>query len=101
MSVSATASEQASAKATTTASVWNSWPASSRANSMGMKIASVVSVLAMIAPATSSVPATAEASRSSPNSLRRRWMFSSTTIAESTIMPTPSASPPRVIRFRV
>ena len=40
-------------------------------------------------------------SGASPSSWRRRKTFSSTTTELSTIMPTPSASPPSVIRLRV
>ena len=59
-----------------------------------------VSVEARIADQTSSLPSMAAVIRSLPM-CRWRWVFSSTTIAASTIMPMPSASPPKVIVFSV
>ena len=58
-------------------------------------------VLAMIAVPTSRAPSTEASSGVSLFSLRRRKMFSSTTMELSTIMPTPRARPPRVIRLSV
>ena len=52
-------------------------------------------------PATSEAPTAAASSGLQPFSSRLRTMFSRTTMALSTIMPTPSARPPKVIWFRV
>ncbi len=60
----------------------------------------VVRVDAMIAIATSRVPSVALVTASAPSS-RFRKMFSRTTIALSTSMPIPSASPPNVMMFSV
>jgi len=76
-------------------------PETPRTKMTGRKITSVVMVLAMMAGPTSRVPSTAADDGESPASVRRRKMFSRTTMELSTIMPTPSARPPRVIRFRV
>ena len=62
-------------------------------NTIGKNTATVVSVEAITAPLTSRVPRTAAVTMSSPSS-RQRKMDSSTTIEQSTSMPTPSASPP-------
>ena len=69
-------------------------------NSSGRKTATCVRVDATIAPLTSSAPSTLAVTRSLPPSMCRN-VFSSTTIDASTIMPTPSASPPKVSVFRV
>ena len=61
----------------------------------------VVSVDAVIADWTSSAPAVAACTAPSPSSDRCRKMFSSTTIELSTSMPTPSASPPRLMMLRL
>jgi len=61
----------------------------------------VVRVEAMMAPATSRVPMEAASFSDRPFSSRCRIMFSKTTIALSTIRPTPRASPPNVIWFNV
>ena len=66
----------------------------------GRKTTRVVSVLAMTAATTSRLPFTAADSESWPAS-RSRLMFSSTTMALSTSIPTPRANPPRVIKLRV
>ncbi len=70
---------------------------------MGPNTLMVVSVEAVMAPCTSSAPTAAESSEaaSSPAacSSRCRKMFSSTTMLLSTSMPTPSASPPRLMMF--
>ena len=60
---------------------------------IGKKTAIVVSVAAMTAPETSAVPFLAASRVLSPCSLFRK-MFSSTTMALSTSMPTASAMPP-------
>ena len=66
----------------------------------GKKTTIVVSVLAMMAFVTSSVPLTAACSNKSPDS-RIRKTFSSTTIALSTSIPIPRANPPSVMILRV
>ena len=66
----------------------------------GRKTASVVSVLATMAAATSLLPCFAASKGATPDSLRR-CTFSMTTIALSTSIPTPSASPPSVMMFSV
>ena len=68
--------------------------------SSGTNTAMCVSVDARIADQTSSLPSMAAVIRSLPM-WRWRCVFSSTTIAASTIMPMPSASPPKVIVFSV
>ncbi len=70
-------------------------------NTTGKKITQVVRVDATIAPATCLVPISALGFRSSPSSSRRRMIFSSTTMALSTINPTPRAKPPKLIWFSV
>ncbi len=67
----------------------------------GRKITQVVSVEATMAPATSRVPTRAASAMGRPSCSRCRTMFSSTTMALSTISPIPSASPPNVIWFSV
>ena len=93
-------SEQVSEKVTTLENCLNMTPAIPSMKSSGRKTASVVSVLAVIAMATSLVPLIAASSGGMPLS-RSRVMFSSTTIELSTSMPTPSASPPSVMMFRL
>ena len=66
----------------------------------GTKTATCVSVEARMALQISSAPSMAACTRFLPIS-RWRCVFSSTTIEASTIMPTPSASPPKVIVFSV
>jgi len=99
--VNATVREQINAKMITYASSLKRMPETPRTKINGRKITSVVIVLAMIADPTSRAPSTAASSGASPFSLRRRKIFSSTTMELSTIMPTPRASPPRVIRLSV
>ena len=65
---------------------------------MGKKTATVVSVEATTAVPTSDVPRTTARSGSSPSS-RQRAMLSTTTMPESTSMPMPRASPPRLMMF--
>ena len=67
--------------------------------STGRKTTQVVSVEAAIAPATSPVPLAAVSAAEAPGRWRR-WMLSTTTIALSTSMPAPSASPARVMMLR-
>ncbi len=67
---------------------------------MGRKTAQVVNVLAAIAPATVLVPSATASMRSFAPDMRRR-MLSTTTMALSTSMPAPRASPPSVITLRL
>ncbi|MNC96705.1 hypothetical protein D3C83_141490 [compost metagenome] len=60
-----------------------------------------VRIDARMADQTSSLPSIDAVTRSLPWCSMCRKEFSSTTIAASTIMPTPSASPPNVIVFSV
>ena len=69
-------------------------------NNTGMKITIVVRVEATIAPLTWRVPVRALSSSLRPFS-RRRTIFSSTTMALSTISPIPRANPPKLIWLRV
>ena len=98
--VTATNSDIASENITTTDSCVNMMLAVPERNSSGMNTAMCVSVEARIADHTSSLPSIAAVIRSLPM-CRCRWVFSSTTIAASTIMPMPSARPPKVIVFSV
>jgi hypothetical protein len=92
-SVMATTSENTSAKLTVSAWSRNSWPAMPVMNTIGKNTATEVSVAAVIAVPTSLVPRRAASTRDLPAS-RWRTMFSSTTTALSTSMPTASAMPP-------
>jgi len=98
--VMATASEQRREKLTTMESCLNITPDIPCTKTKGRKTTTVVRVLAMIAAVTSPLPSIAAGSAPWPSS-RRRKMFSRTTIALSTSMPTPRARPPRVMRLRV
>jgi hypothetical protein len=98
--VTATNSDIASEKDTTAASWPNMMLDTPVRNSIGTNTAIWVSVEARIALHTSSAPSIAAVIRSLPIS-RWRWVFSSTTIAASTIMPMPSARPPKVSVFSV
>ncbi len=105
--VRATTSETSSEKVTVRAWSRKIWPATpTTTNTIGRKTATVVRVEAETAPPTSLAPPSASAAAFSPRPSaaarsRRRWMASSTTIELSTSMPTPSASPPSDITFRV
>ena len=66
----------------------------------GTNTATWVSVEARIADQISSLPSMAAWRGDLPMSMWR-CVFSSTTMAASTIMPTPSARPPKVIVFSV
>ena len=92
-SVIATASENRSEKLTVSAWSRNSWPAMPVMNTIGKNTATDVSVAAVMAVPTSLVPRVAASTRERPSS-RWRTMFSSTTTALSTSMPTASAMPP-------
>ena len=76
----------------------NNWPASSWMKTTGRNTATVVNVDAVTAPQTSLVPRTAATRAGSPNE-QRRVMFSSTTTALSTSIPTANANPARLITF--
>ena len=75
-----------------------SWPAMPSMKTIGKNTATVVSVEATTAPPTSRVPRTAASRTPSPSS-RHRTMDSSTTIALSTSIPMPRASPPSDMMF--
>jgi len=92
MTVIATTSESVTEVAIASEMSLKSCPASSRIVSTGMKTATVVSVDARIATQTSFAPQYDAALMLSP-SARRRYVFSSTTMALSTTMPTAKASP--------
>ena len=98
--VTATNSDIASENETTAASWPNMMLDTPVRNSIGTKTAMWVRVEARIALHTSSAPSIAAVIRSLPIS-RWRWVFSSTTIAASTIMPMPRARPPKVSVFSV
>ena len=98
--VTATNSDIASENMTTTESCVNRMLDVPDRNSSGTNTAMCVSVEARIADQTSSLPSIAAVIRSLPM-CRWRCVFSSTTIAASTIMPMPSARPPNVIVFSV
>ncbi len=98
--VRATMSEASRLNATVSENCVNICPMIPSMNSTGRKTAIVVSVDAVIAPATSFAPSYAASFGVFP---RPRWrlMFSITTMLLSTSMPTPSARPPIVSRFNV
>ena len=73
-----------------------SCPEMSSTNTIGKKTATVVRVEATTAPQTSLVPLIAAVKESSPV-LKRWWMFSRTTTALSTSIPTANAIPARLI----
>jgi len=88
-SVSATTLEIITVKASTKPNSVNKPPACPGRNEIGMNTAASVAVVVMTAKNTSRVPITAAARTPMP-SLRRRTMFSSTTMASSTTMPVAS-----------
>ena len=98
MSVSATKRLATSAKITVKASCLKSWPATPTTNIMGKNTTTVVRVDAVMALETSVAPATAASFSLVPSSLCRE-IFSRTTMALSTSIPTPRARPPRLIMF--
>ena len=87
-------------KVTVNASSLKSWPAMPITNIIGRNMATVVSVDANIGPPTSPVALLAAFFASLP-SWRCLNIFSITTTALSTSMPTPSASPPSDIILRL
>ena len=80
---------------------WNRAPLVVRVKTTGRKTTQVVRVEATMAPATSVVPARAASILEAPSSSRLRTMLSRTTMALSTIIPTPRARPPKVIWLSV
>ena len=100
-SVTATNSDMASEKQTTTDSWRNMTLETPVRKSSGTKTAMCVRIEARIADHTSSLPSIEAVTRSLPWCSMCRYEFSSTTMAASTTMPTPSASPPNVIVFSV
>ena len=100
-SVTATKSDMPSENITTIASCLNMTLEMPVRNSSGTNTEMCVRIEARMADQTSSLPSIAACIRSLPNCSMWRKEFSSTTIEASTIMPTPSASPPNVIVFSV
>jgi hypothetical protein len=98
--VTATNSDIASENITTTDSCVNMMLAVPDRKSSGTNTAMCVSVDARIADHTSSLPSMDAVILSLPM-WRWRCVFSSTTMAASTIIPMPSARPPKVIVFSV
>jgi hypothetical protein len=98
ITVTDTRSERPTEQLIASAMSRKSCPACSCTKRMGRKTARVVSVEATTAPHTSCVPLTAATTRSSPSWYRRK-MFSRTTIALSTSMPTANARPARLTTF--
>ncbi len=96
--VNATHKDPINEKVTVKASSLNNCPAIPTTKTMGRNTAIVVSVEATIALDTSSAPSPAASSADFPSSLCLK-MFSITTIALSTSIPTPSANPPSDIMF--
>ena len=98
--VTATNSDIASENITTTESCEKRMLDVPDRKSSGMNTAMCVSVEARMADQTSSLASMAAVMRSLPM-CRWRCVFSSTTMAASTIIPMPSARPPNVIVFSV
>ena len=98
--VTATNSDIVSENMTTIESCTNRMLETPVRKSRGTKTAICVSVDARIADQTSSLASIEACIRSLPCSMCRN-VFSSTTMDASTIIPTPSASPPKVIVFSV
>ena len=92
-----TKSEDNSEKLTVQACSLNSSPAAPCRYTIGRNTTIVVNVEAVIAPATSEVPLTAASAGGRLFSSMFRKMFSITTMALSTSIPAPSASPPNVM----
>ena len=99
MTVTETISERVTAAQMASEISRKSFPASSSIVRTGPKTAIVVSVEERTAPQTSFVPRSAATLGDSPMP-RCRSMFSSTTIALSTTIPTAKLSPAREITFR-
>ena len=100
-SVTATNSDMPSENITTTASCLNITLEIPVRNSSGTNTETCVRMDATIADHTSSEPSIAACRRSFPSCSMWRNEFSRTTIDASTIMPTPSANPPKVIVLSV
>ena len=93
-------SEAICEKTTAKARSPNICPATPSTNTIGKNTATVVSVEATTGIATSLVPRTIDRNGSSPSS-RHRNTLSKTTMALSTRLPTPSASPPSEMMLSV
>ena len=98
ITVTATTSDKSTATEIATAMSRNSCPTSRFKTRMGMNTVTVVSAETSTAPNTCRAPRYAASKRGMPCS-RKRKMFSSTTIAASTTMPTAKAIPAREITF--
>ncbi len=98
ITVSDTSSEASRATVTVMANGANSWPTKPPTRAIGANTATVVSVEAVTAPATSRTPVTIACCLLSPYD-RCRLMFSSTTIESSTTRPTAIVNAPRVNRL--
>jgi hypothetical protein len=97
--VAASSSDTAMEKMTTSASCVNICPACPLIRSSGRKTMMIVIVEATTAVKISCVPETAASAARFPSRSMCRKMFSSTTTASSTIRPTASARPARLIVF--
>ncbi len=102
MGIRVSETARAASREKETVSAWSrkSWAATPSRKTTGRKTATVVRVEAMTAWPTSEAPLRAAVVSSSPAS-RRLTMASRTTMAESTSIPTPRASPPRDMMLRV
>ena len=98
--MSETSNEAASAKVIVKAKGLNISPTMPDTKAMGKNTAMVVTVEAVMAPATSRTANTIALARGSP-SRRCRLMFSITTIESSTTRPIEMVSAPRVSMFSV
>ncbi len=98
MTVSDTSSEASSATVTVIANGAKSCPTKPPTRAIGANTATVVSVEAVTAPATSRTAVRIASRFGSPYS-RCRLMFSSTTMESSTTRPTAMVSAPRVSRL--
>ena len=96
--VSATSREASSATVTVIAKDAKICPTMPPTSAIGVNTATVVSVDAVTAPATSRTPAMIACSLASPYP-RCRLMFSSTTIESSTTRPTATVNAPSVSRL--
>ena len=95
-----TNSEAVKDKVTVKAKSLNTVPIIPSINTIGINTAIVVKVDAVIAMPTSDAPFIAASCLEYPSVLKR-YIFSNTTIALSTNIPTANANPPRVIMFNV
>ncbi len=100
MTVRATNSEASRANVTVSAKGRKNWLTMPPTKPSGRNTATVVSVLLVMAPATSRVPVRTASPIGSPRP-RCRKMFSRTTMASSTTRPTATARAPRVMMLMV